>query len=605
MQFSQNRSYSAGAFGVATFIISLLTAHSYIISSYATEPVQGPDYLLRTAVTWYLWAAAFPLIYRMAAAFHFAGKTKIKSLLVHLIAGTGAALLHATIQVWLNDRLLTSQSNPDSISNALQSAFTSTLLWRFFVYQTLVVICIALDAYRRAREMEIRASQIEAAILQAQIECVKMKLDPEFVFKSLKQLSALMHVDLDEAESMTAQLGDYLRIRLDHSRNFRWEAPEKAGTAIHAMNINNEAVNNLNLRSNPAQKWLLILGIFTGLAIYFTIHRMIAYGVRGIEMNWAQQLLDCTGWYIWALITPVVLRLASRFPLQKGSWHKNVTVHLLFFIILWFAATLSWEGVKWASNLGSYSYLHTLPMQIARSPFSLDIICYGTILAMESGLRYHRQFESGRRRTSRLAAQLANARLQALQMQLHPHFLFNALNSLSELMREDPASAEEMISNLEKFLRLTMDQNDAYEIPLERELEFLTCYLAIEHVRFQQRLVIAMEIEPRALEASVPNLILQPIVENAVRHGVAPRSSPGRIEIQATSDNGALKISIRDDGPGLNSRARRLRPQTGLGLSNTRERLAQLYGDSHRFELINAPEGGLIVSLEIPLSTVT
>jgi len=234
--------------------------------------------------------------------------------------------------------------------------------------------------------------------------------------------------------------------------------------------------------------------------------------------------------------------------------------------------------------------------------FGLYIIFYSTIVAIESAIRYHRRFESGKLRAVRLSAKLARARLQALKMQLHPHFLFNALNSLSQLMQEDPKAAEEMITNLERFLRLTLVSKDLHEISLEEELEFLKCYLAIENIRFQDRLTVKMEIAPEALEVLVPNLVLQPIVENAIKHGIAPRSSPGEVEIRATRNKGMLKVSVRDDGPGLNKSRRKTIPaRTGLGLSNTQERLIQLYGNSHRFELINAPEGGLVVTVEIPV----
>jgi sensor histidine kinase YesM len=243
-----------------------------------------------------------------------------------------------------------------------------------------------------------------------------------------------------------------------------------------------------------------------------------------------------------------------------------------------------------------------LPTSFATSPFSFDILCYGTIVAVESSLRSYRRFEKGKIRAAKLSSQLGRARLQALKMQLHPHFLFNALNSLSELMQEDPEAAQQMIKNLEKFLQLTMKSNHVLEVPFEEELEFLKCYLAIEYVRFQNRLNIKMDIEPQILKVAVPNLVLQPLVENAIRHGIAPRKSAGQIEIKASRKNGMLMVSIQDNGPGLSRTQRKILPG-GLGISNTRERLRQLYGNHHRFEMINAPEGGLIVTLEIPVAT--
>jgi two-component system, LytTR family, sensor kinase len=185
-------------------------------------------------------------------------------------------------------------------------------------------------------------------------------------------------------------------------------------------------------------------------------------------------------------------------------------------------------------------------------------------------------------------------------MQLHPHFLFNALNSLSELMQEDRMAAEQMITHLETFLRLTMHSSQRLEISFEEELEFLNCYLAIEKIRFQDRLTVKMEIEPQALPVHVPNLVLQPIVENAIKYAIAPRKGSGQIEIQAQRYNGVLRVMVRDNGPGLQKPSKTVQ-RNGLGLSNTRDRLLQMYGAGHRFELMNAPEGGLLVSMEIPV----
>ncbi len=186
-------------------------------------------------------------------------------------------------------------------------------------------------------------------------------------------------------------------------------------------------------------------------------------------------------------------------------------------------------------------------------------------------------------------------------MQLHPHFLFNTLHSISALVHKDPECADRMIARLGDFLRLTLENSGAQEVSLQKELEFLRCYLEIERVRFQDRLTTHMEIDSRALDTPVPNLILQPIVENALRHGIAPRSTPGRIEISAKRKNGSLRIEVQDNGPGISAISKpngRLRE--GLGLANTRARLRQLYGAEHSFELSDAPGGGLLVALEIP-----
>ncbi len=179
-------------------------------------------------------------------------------------------------------------------------------------------------------------------------------------------------------------------------------------------------------------------------------------------------------------------------------------------------------------------------------------------------------------------------------MQLHPHFLFNTLHSISALLYKDINGAEEMIERLMKFLAMTLENYGPQVVTLQKELEFLQCYLEIETVRFQDRLSIKMEIDSNALEAKVPNLITQPIVENAIRHGIAAKAGAGRITIRATSRGGRLRIEVNDNGPGFT------KVKEGLGLRNTRARLQHLYGDEHSLEFTNDSNGGLTVTLEIP-----
>jgi LytS/YehU family sensor histidine kinase len=182
-------------------------------------------------------------------------------------------------------------------------------------------------------------------------------------------------------------------------------------------------------------------------------------------------------------------------------------------------------------------------------------------------------------------------------MQLHPHFLFNTLHSISALMRDDVEAADQMIARLGEFLRMTLRNSGEHETTLEQELKFLECYLEIEKLRFQDRLTIRIEAEPAALGALAPNLILQPIVENAIRHGVARQTNEGVVAITARRNNGRLRVEVRDNGPGLsliNDVA------DGVGLANTRSRLRRLYGDDHHFGMMNAAGGGLVVTLEIP-----
>jgi LytS/YehU family sensor histidine kinase len=232
--------------------------------------------------------------------------------------------------------------------------------------------------------------------------------------------------------------------------------------------------------------------------------------------------------------------------------------------------------------------------------FLTALIFYGFVLALGQAFNYHRQFREEELRTLQLESQLARAELQALKMQLHPHFLFNTLHSISALQFEDIDAAQTMTARLGDFLRLTLDNAGTQVVSLKREIEFLKCYLDIERVRFGKRLTTEFEIEPTALEIQVPNLILQPLVENAIKHGISKQVKAGLIRVSAKVNNGKLRLEVADNGCGLASNGNGF-PKQGLGLENIRERLQQFYGSNHSFELKQAQEGGLLAVVSIPL----
>jgi LytS/YehU family sensor histidine kinase len=228
-----------------------------------------------------------------------------------------------------------------------------------------------------------------------------------------------------------------------------------------------------------------------------------------------------------------------------------------------------------------------------------SIMLYAQVLAVAHGIHYYREYRNRDLIASRLEAQLAQAQLQVLRMQLHPHFLFNTLNTISALVHKDARAADHMLTLLGDLLRDSFEKLGAQEVALKQEIDFLDRYLEIEKTRFQDRLMVKKEIEPETLDALVPNLILQPLVENAIRHGIARRSGAGRIEISSWLENGNLAVRIRDDGPGLANEAD-VAVRGGVGLANSQARLEQLYGGAQRLELANRPEGGLDVTLAIP-----
>ncbi|HMX29381.1 MAG TPA: histidine kinase, partial [Blastocatellia bacterium] len=209
----------------------------------------------------------------------------------------------------------------------------------------------------------------------------------------------------------------------------------------------------------------------------------------------------------------------------------------------------------------------------------------------------------GKLRASQLEAQLAQAQLQALKMQLHPHFLFNTLNSISALQMTDVEAANRMTARLGDFLRMTLDNVGAQEVTLRQEMEFLRCYLEIERIRFQDRMKLTMEIEPDSLDARVPNLILQPLLENSIKYSLLLRAGEGHIQIRARQINGFLRVQVEDDGIGLQMPPNGNQvTRGGVGLANTKARLRQLYGDAHNFLLDHSPSGGVLVTMEIPIT---
>jgi LytS/YehU family sensor histidine kinase len=223
---------------------------------------------------------------------------------------------------------------------------------------------------------------------------------------------------------------------------------------------------------------------------------------------------------------------------------------------------------------------------------------YFSLAALGHAIAYWYEAEERALNAERLQTRLAEAQLQALQRQLQPHFLFNTLHTISSLMRSDVEAADVMIDRLSDLLRMSLKSN-AQEVSLKQEMEILQSYLAIEQTRFRDRLSVAIDVDPAVLDARVPHLLLQPLVENAVRHGIAPRARPGRVGIRASRSGGQLQIDVRDSGDGLPP-DRLIAMNDGVGLGNTRARLAHLYGAAHSFSFANLAEGGFQVTVSLP-----
>jgi two-component system LytT family sensor kinase len=334
------------------------------------------------------------------------------------------------------------------------------------------------------------------------------------------------------------------------------------------------------------RRTLIIAAGWTLCGLLLAAQAHISAAMRGQSIGWERPLAIWLAWaWIWALLTPAILRLTARYPFGRAGALRSALVHVVGSVVAvllnlaLFALVAPLVGAMSAAGTWSATFVRLLG-----SVFLLDLPAYWLLVIVAE--------------TSRLAQverQFAEARLLALKAQLQPHFLFNALNTVSVLMREDVDAADEVLVRLSALLRKTLDSSAKHEVPLREELELVDAYLEIERVRFSDRFAYRIDVPDDLLDALVPPLILQPLVENAVRHGIARRIAAGRIEIAAKRRNGRLQLTVRDDGAGVPEGAR-----DGIGLSNTRARLQQQYGSRHSFALASPRDGGTIVTLEIP-----
>lgn len=338
-------------------------------------------------------------------------------------------------------------------------------------------------------------------------------------------------------------------------------------------------------------RWLAAFLVWTGLALFFASQTYLLYKYSGGQAHWGLVLkMNFIDWYVWGLLAPGIIWLTRRVPLERGHWARSASIHL--------TASVGVALLKWAINNFLRHQLLGFPQNLSLVySFHQNLLTYWIVAGATQGYVFYSRYREGELRTAQLSAQLAQAQLQALRMQLHPHFLFNTLNAISTLVHKDPEVADQMIARLSDLLRLTLANTGVQEVPLAEELDFLQRYLDIERLRFADRLEVRMEIAPETLDARTPYLILQPLVENAIRHGIAPRAAPGRVEVRAERQDSMLVLEVRDDGPGLGAKSK---GKDGVGISSTRARLERLYGAAHRFELRNTPEGGFVVRLVFP-----
>ena len=329
------------------------------------------------------------------------------------------------------------------------------------------------------------------------------------------------------------------------------------------------------------------------------------YLLRGtLAKEWPWVLLQLPRWMTWALFTPLIFYVARRFPFRRDRLAASIWVHVLLALAIAAAIEVAWLQV----NLAMQMYIEPELMARFRANWAEvyagavlsrlvgGAFTYAAVLGVATTLGYHRRVRERELRAAQLEAQLALAQVQALKMQVHPHFLFNTLHAITVLIMEDPTAATRVVTRLGDLLRLTLSRATTAQMSFRRELEILTLYLEIERTRFHDRLEIHYDVQPATLGALVPDLILQPLVENAIRHGVSPNAGTGRIEVLSRREGEWLLLEIRDNGAGLPEQ----QPRDGIGLSTTRARLERLYGTHHELTLANLPAGGCVARIRIP-----
>lgn len=343
--------------------------------------------------------------------------------------------------------------------------------------------------------------------------------------------------------------------------------------------------------------WQIVL-VLAAAHVFLLITRLLLSFVTNLDFaqpfgGW--ELVTRVTWnvLVWVLITPFILWVGYLFRITRSNFWRHIFLHFVFSIIAGLILPFVFHFGLWALGESSLEYVQN---ELFKSvtyirAVSGSFMHYPTVLGIQQAYLYFRESQER-------AFRLQEAELQMLKMQLHPHFFFNTLNAISALIYRSPKDADRMITKLGDLFRVALRKDKTQEIELKEELEFLDALLQIHKTLMGKRLRVLWKIEPETLDALVPNLILQPLVENAIKHGVAPLEEGGLIEICAEKKKESLVLRVRDNGIGLLEE--KTKYNGGIGLENTRARLENLYNGFHRFEIKNAPGGGVIATIELP-----
>ena len=382
--------------------------------------------------------------------------------------------------------------------------------------------------------------------------------------------------------------------------------------------VKDEAITNGGVPGSirPWIIWALSFGVWTFVALAYGLTVFELYRSTGQSMRFMTVLgMQSSQVLTYIPLTPFVFALANRYQLQRSNWARNSLILLaggLVFTVAqvamrgmtpyayWDPRVHHWGSAVWDAQAHGFRIQWFMFRSLFLGSVVDDVVTtYFPIVLIAHMASYYQRFRERELRSSQLQGQLEKARLQSLKSQLQPHFLFNTLNSISALMLTNVEAADRMITRLGDLLRISLETAGTQMTTLSRELEFVSCYIEIEKVRFEERLKVSIDVAPEALDASVPHLLLQPLVDNAIKHGISRLVSGGEIHISVTQDDADLHIEVRDNGPGFREPAHS--SSGGVGLRITRERLETIYGQDQSVEVLSLPQGGVAARVCIPL----
>ena len=349
--------------------------------------------------------------------------------------------------------------------------------------------------------------------------------------------------------------------------------------------------------------WRIAAGVAAGLALLFTAQTYVAPSIARGGASFERLLqLQVIVWSVWFALSPWIFAIARkwrrsrRYTAAGFAWQA-----VMAFVVAVVHAALA-GALRWLAGISVYDDLATVVAASVVTSGGANVVRYAMISAAYHAVAYHREVRDRDVRAARLEGALLKARLDSLQARLHPHFLFNTLNSIGALIHDQPDAAERMLGSLAGLLRASLHADPAAEVPLEEELDLVRQYVSIQQMRFTDRLQVSYDVSPDAQHALVPHLLLQPLVENAIRHGIAPREAPGHVRIAAGREADRLRVVVEDDGVGM-SDGRAGTAGSGLGLTGTRARLEHLYGASAHVDLQPRTPSGVTAIVNLPFHT--